>query len=98
MNDAWREVVDAARGEHDYRCPRCRYPLEGVRMDEDGGVVCPECGGAMRFDVVVRLVNQEDAQRRATRERMNRRDRVFVRAAVLALVLSSVVVVLVMVL
>ena len=30
------------------RCPSCLYPLQGLPLDADGCVVCPECGSSWR--------------------------------------------------
>lgn len=41
-NDIARAMLRAQR------CPSCGYTLSGVPKQEDGCVVCPECGGAWR--------------------------------------------------
>tara|TARA_A100000171_G_scaffold52340_1_gene70244 strand:- start:1317 stop:1796 length:480 start_codon:yes stop_codon:yes gene_type:complete len=33
----------------DQSCLVCRYALDGLVMDPDGCIVCPECGAAWRF-------------------------------------------------
>ncbi len=47
----------AARSmRHGMRCPQCWYDLSSLTPEEDGCVVCPECGAAWRVgDAEVRL-------------------------------------------
>ncbi len=44
--------LEAQRRSLPKLCPQCLYELHGLPAEDDGCVVCPECGAAWRFDVV----------------------------------------------
>lgn len=46
---AAKRLWHALLGEH--HCPKCLYALTGLRKEEDGCTVCPECGAAWRLRV-----------------------------------------------
>lgn len=61
---AWRRARYCL-GKH--VCPVCAYRLEGLRVEEDGCTVCPECGGAWRLNGVVESAGEGAARRAARR-------------------------------
>ncbi len=42
--------LEAQRRSLPRLCPQCLYELHGLPAEDDGCVVCPECGAAWRFD------------------------------------------------
>lgn len=47
VRTGWRLAVERVceTGE----CPSCLYPLEGLKAEMDGCIMCPECGAAWRL-------------------------------------------------
>ncbi|MCA9304809.1 MAG: hypothetical protein KC996_11865 [Phycisphaerales bacterium] len=85
------EVISEARAGGSYRCAKCSYPLEGVPTDAGGRLTCPECGFAMRFVVVVKLVRGDDEQIRDRDQVLNQGDRVMLWIATAVLVILALV-------
>lgn len=86
MNDPHSVIIEEAREMKPFRCGRCSYLLDGVPVDEQKTVVCPECGYTMRFVVSIRLVADDPEYDREVRQSLGRTERIIGRLAILILV------------
>lgn len=68
-------VIEEARGQGEYRCARCDYPLKDVPLDEALAIVCPECGYEMVFRVKVQLMPRDPNYDREIRGPLGRLER-----------------------
>lgn len=93
MRDAHLDIIEQAREDKQYLCGRCRYVLDGVPIDEQRAIVCPECGYAMSFVVSVRLVGDNPEHDQRVRQSLGRTERIIIRLSVLFIVLVFIAVV-----
>jgi len=84
------KVIADAREANPFVCVRCRYSLDGVPMDGERCVVCPECGYQMRFRVHVRLESNDPVYQKMVKKSLNRMDRVLSRMALVVFLLVGV--------